>query len=587
MTIIRMGYAATCSAVRRVFIFAILALVSANLYAASDQATDEAFAALLSMPGAEPETGQWDFPVPDDFSQQSEAELIAYLARKKKAGADFNAYRHFGTLLHHAIRAGQTKAAVWLLKNGADPHQTLKGGTENALGLSLRYKRNALTQLLQEQYGVKSTIEKAVPYPPDPGEIDPTTLPTSSLSVSEVEIARKILERTSWVAHNPLPDQKIAQATQERIRKWNAFIGKLPPDVYAQLMDDDTAISNLIRIHARSARDFDKTLAALPPGILERRASAAVGTLALLAMVQIPDEKNPKRIYPLPAETWRTLWRRVGHPIVYPDGLFLAGQIPPELWPELFASGYSDHNAESALGCLVTQVGAADLKAIWPQLEVHFPNVREAAPRMVLNHLRMPASNYCWAWNDEETKNKLLFLTSLGIKGAVRGIIKQQLKYKPTDLLAAMKPFLPDDRTTVPKPTLVEIAPKCRFNMTDAWYRELLKNSKVSDGVQIETVQLIDLPGETECGLLAGGFFSLSSAPNDSFTGPEENPVPSCPDPAGGYEVWRNVQGKIERLETEMTGSSGGTTLIHVHDTTTGRRYYLREGGGVACATVG
>ncbi|MBK9614350.1 MAG: hypothetical protein IPO35_02130 [Uliginosibacterium sp.] len=78
---------------RSLFVCA-LAFAVQPVLAYSGEATDAAFAALLAMPGAEPETGSWDFPRLEDFKADSEASLIRYLARMKKEGADLNAYRH-------------------------------------------------------------------------------------------------------------------------------------------------------------------------------------------------------------------------------------------------------------------------------------------------------------------------------------------------------------------------------------------------------------------------------------------------------------------------------------------------------------
>ncbi|RSZ32778.1 MULTISPECIES: hypothetical protein, partial [unclassified Variovorax] len=100
---------------RSVMMALSVALLSTTANAFSGDATDNAFAALLSMPGAEPEQGYWDFPKPDDQPARNETALIAYLAKQMKAGADPDAYRHLGTLLHHAIRAGRERAAIWLL----------------------------------------------------------------------------------------------------------------------------------------------------------------------------------------------------------------------------------------------------------------------------------------------------------------------------------------------------------------------------------------------------------------------------------------------------------------------------------------
>lgn len=570
--------AAARFAVRLAFL-ASLAIFSAKLLAASDQATDDAFAALLLMPGAGPETGRWEIPEPEGFEQKTEKGLIAYLAKKKKAGADLKAYRHFGTLLHHAIRAGKIKTAIWLLDNGADPRQTLLGGTENALELSLRYQRDSLAQLLQDKYGLQTPVKSPSSAPPAPRETDPAKLPTENLSSADIELARKVLEGISWDIAGSYSNPERIEDARKRYGKWTAFAAKLPAEAFAALFDNDLVVTSLIRIHARTPAELDQALAKLPPGVLKRRTVAVIEAIGSLASVQIPEGKTPKRNYSLPAESWRVVWRHLGPAIGYPDESALAERIQPELWPELFASGYANRDAESALGCLITNVGAADLKAIWPQLLAHFPNLREVAPRLVLNHLRMPARNYCWTWADEETTNKLLFLTSQGIKAPVRGIIGDLIKDLSPNLRAAMTPFLLDKRTGASKPRFVEAKHQCLFTMTDAWYRELQGAPTVPDGYPIETVQLIELPGENECGVLVGGFYSGSSSPNDSFTGPEENPYPSCPDPAGGYQVLRNRDGRIERLESEMADYLAGSTLTPVRDTTNGQRYYLRDAG--------
>ncbi|HEX8963754.1 MAG TPA: hypothetical protein VF801_12195, partial [Rhodocyclaceae bacterium] len=313
---------------------------------------------------------------------------------------------------------------------------------------------------------------------------------------------------------------------------------------------------------------------------LKRRGAAAAAMLASLATVRIPDGRNPKREYWVPADSWRVLWRHVDRPIAYGEAHGLAGRVQPELWPELFDSGYADRDARSALGCLVNQMGASDLKALWVHLDAQFPNLRAVAPRMVLDHLRMAGSDLCWSWNEDETIDKLVFLTSRDVLGPVKGLIERDLRNRSSALLAAMKPFRAEARPTA-KPRLVEVGHKCRFTPSDAWYRELLNHATAADGMPIETVQLIELPGEAECGLLVGGFYGLSSEPTDSFTGPEDNPVPSCPDPAGGYRVLRAEAGHIERFDTDMSGESGGSTLVRVRDAASGRHYYLRDGGGL------
>jgi len=142
--------------------------------AANNRATDAAFSALLSMPGAEPENGSWGIPELVDFTPDNEKSLIAYLARQQKAGGDFNAYRHHGTLLHHAIRAHKSATALWLLQHGADPRLRAEGS--DALELSERYKLPQVRKALIEKSGMSppkplspaAARAAAMPLPPPP-----------------------------------------------------------------------------------------------------------------------------------------------------------------------------------------------------------------------------------------------------------------------------------------------------------------------------------------------------------------------------------------------------------------------------------
>jgi hypothetical protein len=53
--------------------------------------------------------------------------------------------------------------------------------------------------------------------------------------------------------------------------------------------------------------------------------------------------------------------------------------------------------------------------------------------------------------------------------------------------------------------------PSCTFALTDVWYRALLDDGVVftagaSIGLKVDTVQLIDIPDQSECGLIVGGW---------------------------------------------------------------------------------
>jgi hypothetical protein len=120
-----------------------LVLAAAPAWAGNEAATSKAFDALLSLPQTQPQEGEWQHEAPAGFDGGDEAGLIRWLARQKKAGADFSQTRHDGTLLHHAIRGGLDATARWLLANGADPLQTLAGdsGGADALALAIEYRR--------------------------------------------------------------------------------------------------------------------------------------------------------------------------------------------------------------------------------------------------------------------------------------------------------------------------------------------------------------------------------------------------------------------------------------------------------------
>ena len=123
-------------------------------WAEENQATIDAFEALLSLPQTQPPEGDWGHQEPPGFvveKNNEEAALISWLKKQKKKGADLNAMRHGGTMLHHVIRAGMVDTASWLLANGADP---LIEGERDALELALTYQQEQIFDLLIKHPGV-------------------------------------------------------------------------------------------------------------------------------------------------------------------------------------------------------------------------------------------------------------------------------------------------------------------------------------------------------------------------------------------------------------------------------------------------
>jgi hypothetical protein len=576
--------------------FAILLafmLGAGQAQAFSGEATDDVFAALLSMPGAGPETGYWDFRKPDDFTPGSEAALINYLAKKQKAGANVNAYRHFGTLLHHAIRAGKEKTALWLLEHGADPRKTLKSNDSDvvdALALATTYKRTSVARALIASYGMQ-----ARPYtPPPPAPPLPTFDSVGKLGFTteaDYAQARDLLSNVARPFAYGGPSARDIATHAANLKQWDELAARLPRGVYQRLIGDERSVRAIVLMHSQSAPALAATLAALPQPLNKWTAAAALGAIADRAARRVSDGANPKLSYTLAPDIWRTLWRYLPQPVDYASWPALAEKIQPELWPDLFASGYANRQAESALGCMPAQIGAVDFKALWPRMEAAFPDIRRTAPRMLLSMYRLAGSQRCYSWQSAETRDKLLFLSSQGIRDQVTGLMADELRGEPADVLAAIKPFVAAAPTAgatgAAQPRFVQVAANCRFELTAVWIRELLDRpttqlGEPSDQVHIESVQLLEIPGEAECGLLVGGFGrtrdSYVGGDADSFTGPESNPIPSCPDPTDHYEVWRRQGGRIERLYTDLGGDDGAPPIVLVQDRTNGHRLYLHNG---------
>ena len=94
---------------KKKYFIGILLFLTCTLTIANPLATDQAFAALFSINQDQQPNG-FGRDAPEDFVEQNdtatiESDLIDYLAKQKKQGANFNAYQHQGTLLHHAIRS--------------------------------------------------------------------------------------------------------------------------------------------------------------------------------------------------------------------------------------------------------------------------------------------------------------------------------------------------------------------------------------------------------------------------------------------------------------------------------------------------
>jgi hypothetical protein len=476
--------------------------------AANPRATDAAFAALFSMPTAAPSEGKWIFRPEDDFTVRTEAGLIAYLREQKKQGADFNAYRHQGTLLHHAIRARLPATARWLLAYGGNPHLKLRDEPEDALQLSMKYEVNAITTLLQQKYGL----------------IRPTPKPTPVVPPTPEQEANDIASSLAGVAIAP------------------------------------TALA--------------KEIAAIPPQKLQRYSMAILRQMAFAARVKI-DKSTGAMAYTIPAESWRILWRHLKLPLDYGEVTGLAHHIEPASWHDLVRSGYSP-KAEDALGCLLAEIPLSQMKTLWPLMVAEFPNVRELASHLVLSGYRLGSgSSPCHQRDNAGILEKLAFLRSLRIANPVAGIDEAAIAETGGPLAAAIKPLI--KKKTQGPARLVSAAPSCTFNLSDVWRKALT----TKPGWKIETVQMLEVPGEAECAVLVSGsdstYFPVDGLV-DSFSGPYRDVRASCPDPTDAYQLWRKVGAAIIVSEPSLGHDDTMDPLIHVRDTRTGKPYYLNSG---------
>jgi hypothetical protein len=555
-------------------------------------ATDAAFAALLSMPEAKPETGSWDFPAPEDYRAKNETDLIAYLDKQKRKGADFNAYRHFGTLLHHAIRAKLSKTALWLLDQGTDPRKILLNGTEDALTLSVQYKQHNLAKVLRDKYGL--TTPSVVP----PAQ---AAMPKPSKQVDMADFDK--LRSALYAVYEDSSQPRLSDKSLRALAAWEASLHAIPDNRYVAQMDYDDSMILLVQAYSRTPDALDKALAKFPVAMLQRHSTALVGGLAGVSNINLPAGQSQAR-YIVPEQSWRVLWRRIRQQVDYTQILAppsapirpvplstVAGRIQPSLWDELYASGYQEHHAKTALGCLLNAMDVPSFKKLWPTLPKYFPDIREAAPEMLLSPYRLSVygetrAELCYgSLENNGLTEKLVFLSSQGVTAKVIGLSKGTLKDQPTDLLAAIEPFIDHAEHSSEKPRLVDATESCHFVLTPLIRNALLNNPVIPDGLRgvlIQTVQSIEIPGETQCGLLVMGDQRVDpyvSGDYDSFTGPDTNPRASCPDPIDSYEIWFERGGKIEKISTDLGDIDYfQSSLSLVQDSGTGISYYLRNG---------
>ena len=536
--------------------------------AESGDATDAAFAALLAIPGGQPREGGWIIPEQAEPTPKSEKVLISRLFKLKKEGANFNAIRHRGTLLAHAIRAGKDRTAVWLLHNGADPKHVLFSNDSTAYDLALQYKRTAVVKVLLDQYGFQRLASAKLPKSAVPNLIASTSSAAPVAPQSRAEQTTKLMEK---LLNTPYPNE-AAQL------EWQKFAATLSQTEYVAVFKDGAHLQELIRLVRNSEGGLEDALSRLPRDLVRRKGQEIADLLADFSYVTYYDK--PKITYNVTSRSWPALWHRIDQPLRYESKPDLAGHIPPALWPELFASGYAVHDAE-VTGCLLSAVDPAAFKVLWPDFQRFFADARETAPNLVLGKYRLARerSPCYYSSSPADTAAKLEFLRQQGVISPVTGLRKSLLdEAADPSLMAIVAAFSPAIQQGGPR--LVQMPLACELKFNDLWVDALAKESAVGWGIPSEYVQAIEIPEHAKCGLIVSGdrYSDRSQDADDFFAGPFREGSTSCADQPDDGSIWVEEDARIQSFPINADRCDGGCTLRKVRDTQAGKDYLLNEG---------
>lgn len=550
-------------------------------HATPKTATDQAFAALLSMHSAAPENGRWDFEQPADFQAESETELISWLAKAKRKGADLNAYCHMGTLLHHAIRSGLEDTAIWLLKNGADPKQKVMGTEQDAATLAYERKRKRVAAFLhQAPYRMK-------PY------IQPNTIPISELTLlskkintqnnNSVSTVRDFI-RTLHLDLYPQSDYHVYPGNITRsLDAARPILAKFSPTLIANALNDDATLGHWIAwISILPTAEFTRLLKLTPPELFSSRVSVVLSAMSQHARVNFSgnagDGKNP-----VDPKNWDELMRWLPNTLA-------AGQLPPllahtetELWPRWFERKYRINNISDDLSHWLSKSPPAEFKKLWPTLVSKAPDLKQQAIRIMLHDFTLEGTQECdYEWTSINTNQveKIEFLIQQGAAKPTLEIYPGCLRNSDkTAINRLINQGVIRPLQAPAKPRFVLSEPEaCDFSFNDTWHQALKNNPTIGGDypVIVEYVNTIKVPGSQICGLLLTGDQPLNryvGGPQDSFDGPTDEPVLSCPDPTNTAEIWHQAHnGKIEKWDADSEAYFINGTLL---DTIDNKKYWL------------
>jgi hypothetical protein len=551
----------------------VLALLGAAGSAAANpaDATDDAFGALLAMPGAQPREGGWITPKEVEAAADDKA-LIAAWQRAKKDGAEFNAMRHRGTLLAHAIRTGHDSAALWLLRNGADPKKALFDRKEDAYALARKYHRTAVASALEAQHGFE---------PPRPAAARATTA-----TQGPVKAAAALTGTQQSIAKMKELAGPVLQPNAQAQQTWRRHAATLSQDEFRAIFENGDNLDLLVILTRDTDSGLEESLARLPVELVRQHAQRIADLLAEWSFVTYGE--HHKIAYTGASRNWPALWRRLDQPLQYDKWPELAARVPPELWPGLFASGYPQHDAE-ATGCVLAAVDLPALQALWPEFQREFTNARDEAAGLVLAAYRIAQDRSpCYYGSSQaDTAAKLAFLRASGVTAPAWGLRPAPPNEPLEPALSAMVQAFSPKQAAAPR--LLGVAPACKLSLDERWWKALAKVRSVGWGIPPANVQLVDAPGIEECGLLVSGnaYEEWPRYGDDFDAGPSmDPPLPRCADAPDDGEMWAAGPDGVRRIAIGMEARGALTELRTVRDRETGKRYVLDAGQQGAWCTL-
>ena len=618
----------------------LMCLLAYPVQAANERATIRAFEALLSLPQTQPEEGVWGHEAPPGFEGTDESALIEWLKTQKKAGADFNEVRHFGTMLHHAIRGQLEETALWLINNGADPLRTVEDGVHpDALALAVKYRLWSLVEKLLKLSSVRAPerakqhllawhaavgdddqgatallLEYRMPFPA--GELSEELLYLAlerqwhdvALKLTKGGVTRSrrpqylyfspVFGNDDWTpqvfenldkrldepvfAYALVQARSVAQVDQIwqlRMRKSfenNTFtvallqrIFRMPEQVAVQrrmleripiaaslkALEDEELLRQWV-LWAMKLSDKDGEWALDAIGDVLRKRSAVV----LLSITKNASWFNNHQPDLRMAEGWRRLLRRMPSPLPVAVNGKLWMFVPHQERATLLKLGY--HPGEEELSFWLERAASDEIRSTWHLLKVALPELIDSIHEPLLAPFKA-GSLRCDNLGLRTITSKSRLLLDAGAKprkpvlldaACVREDAKEVLSE-----LEAMGAIAPP--VNVSNKRFVHAPLQCHFKPDEIWREVLLTQQKIGD-TAVTGVQLVDIPGEDECGLFAwgGNPGGRQFIDDEGFTGTSR--LTPCADGSYASELWRKVSGKVQRTQLHEGVKVEGTLPI-------------------------